>query len=202
MNWAGFRKRGDRARNHVGPSYVQSCIGTSLQTKGTEKDRTAGYLLNTSMLIGYARISTTEQTLDLQRDALEKAGCDQIFADRVSGTKAERKGLTEALSHLRAGDTLVVWRLDRLGRSLRHLIDTITALNDRGVGFKSLQENIDTTTSGGKLVFHIFGALAEFEREIIRERTQAGLKSARSRGKIGGRPKALTPKEVQMLNNM
>jgi DNA invertase Pin-like site-specific DNA recombinase len=158
--------------------------------------------LNTPMLIGYARISTTDQTLDLQRDALEKAGCDQIFTDKVSGTKAERKGLTEALSHLRAGDTLVVWRLDRLGRSLRHLIDTITKLHERGVGFKSLQENIDTTTSGGKLVFHIFGALAEFEREIIRERTQAGLESARSRGKVGGRPKALTPKEVQMLNNM
>jgi DNA invertase Pin-like site-specific DNA recombinase len=120
----------------------------------------------------------------------------------LSGTKEERKGLTEALSHLREGDTLVVWRLDRLGRSLRHLIDTITALDERGVGFKSLTENIDTTTSGGKLVFHIFGALAEFEREIIRERTQAGLQSARSRGKIGGRPKALTPKEVQILRNM
>ena len=120
----------------------------------------------------------------------------------LSGTKEERKGLTEALSHLREGDTLVVWRLDRLGRSLRHLIDTITALDERGVGFKSLTENIDTTTSGGKLVFHIFGALAEFEREIIRERTQAGLQSARSREKIGGRPKALTPKEVQILRNM
>jgi DNA invertase Pin-like site-specific DNA recombinase len=120
----------------------------------------------------------------------------------LSGTKEKRKGLTEALSHLREGDTLVVWRLDRLGRSLRHLIDTIIALDERGVGFKSLTENIDTTTSGGKLVFHIFGALAEFEREIIRERTQAGLQSARSRGKIGGRPKALTPKEVQILRNM
>jgi DNA invertase Pin-like site-specific DNA recombinase len=108
----------------------------------------------------------------------------------------------QALSHLRVGDTLVVWRLDRLGRSLRHLIDTITALDDRGVGFKSLTENIDTTTSGGKLVFHIFGALAEFEREINRERTLAGLASARSRGKVGGRPKALTPKEVQILRNM
>ncbi len=154
------------------------------------------------MLIGYARVSTHDQTLSLQKDALEKAGCDRIFTDTVSGTKAERKGLTAALSHLRAGDTLVVWRLDRLGRSLRHLIDTITALAERGVGFKSLQENIDTTTSGGKLVFHIFGALAEFEREIIKERTQAGLASARSRGKVGGRPKALTAKEVQMLRNM
>jgi DNA invertase Pin-like site-specific DNA recombinase len=154
------------------------------------------------MLIGYARVSTHDQTLHLQRDALEKAGCEKIFTDTVSGTKAERKGLTEALSHLRAGDTLVVWRLDRLGRSLRHLIDTVTELHDRGVGFKSLQENIDTTTSGGKLVFHIFGALAEFEREIIKERTLAGLQSARSRGKAGGRPKALTAKEVQMLRNM
>jgi DNA invertase Pin-like site-specific DNA recombinase len=154
------------------------------------------------MLIGYARISTQDQTLHSQRDALEKAGCEQIFTDTVSGTKAERKGLSEALSHLRAGDTLVVWRLDRLGRSLRHLIDTITTLDERGVGFKSLQESIDTTTSGGKLVFHIFGALAEFEREIIKERTQAGLASARSRGKVGGRPRALSAKEVQMLRNM
>jgi DNA invertase Pin-like site-specific DNA recombinase len=119
-----------------------------------------------------------------------------------SGTKAERKGLTDALSHLRQGDTLVVWRLDRLGRSLRHLIDTVTALQERGIGFKSLQESIDTTTSGGKLVFHIFGALAEFEREIIRERTNAGLSAARSRGKLGGRPKALTLKQVQMLRNL
>jgi DNA invertase Pin-like site-specific DNA recombinase len=154
------------------------------------------------MLIGYARVSTHDQTLSLQKDALEKAGCDRIFTDTVSGTKAERQGLTEALSHLRVGDTLVVWRLDRLGRSLRHLIDTITELHERGVGFKSLQENIDTTTSGGKLVFHIFGALAEFEREIIRERTRAGLVAARSRGRSGGRPKALTAKEVQMLRNM
>ena len=154
------------------------------------------------MLIGYARISTHDQTLALQKDALEKAGCEKIFTDTVSGTKAERKGLSEALSQLRSGDTLVVWRLDRLGRSLRHLIDTITKLADRGVGFKSLTENIDTTTSGGKLVFHIFGALAEFEREIIRERTTAGLDAARSRGKVGGRPKALSAKEVQMLRNM
>ncbi len=154
------------------------------------------------MLIGYARISTTDQTLALQKDALEKAGCEKIFTDAVSGTKAERKGLSEALSQLRSGDTLVVWRLDRLGRSLRHLIDTVTKLADRGVGFMSLTENIDTTTSGGKLVFHIFGALAEFEREIIRERTTAGLDAARSRGKVGGRPKALSAKELQMLRNM
>jgi DNA invertase Pin-like site-specific DNA recombinase len=154
------------------------------------------------MLIGYARISTHDQTLALQQDALKNAGCDRIFTDQVSGTKAQRKGLEEALSHLREGDTLVVWRLDRLGRSLRHLIDTITELGESGVGFKTLQENIDTTTSGGKLVFHIFGSMAEFERDIIRERTNAGLASARRRGRVGGRPKALTPTEVQILNNM
>src|SRR3954463_11362999 len=154
------------------------------------------------MLIGYARISTHDQNLDLQRDALTKAGCEQIYTDRVSGTKEMRLGLTDALSHLRARDTLVVWRLDQLGRSLRHLIDTVTDLQERGIGFKSLQENIDTTTSGGKLVFHIFGALAEFEREIIRERTQAGLHAARARGRSGGRPKALTDKQIQMLQHL
>jgi DNA invertase Pin-like site-specific DNA recombinase len=154
------------------------------------------------MYIGYARVSTEDQNLDLQRDALKKAGCEQIYTDRVSGTKAERKGLTEALSHLRTGDTLVVWRLDRLGRSLKHLIDTITQLQERGVGFKSLTESIDTTTTGGRLVFNIFASLAEFEREIIRERTNAGLSSARARGRSGGRPKALTEKQVQMLNNL
>ena len=150
------------------------------------------------MLIGYARVSTTDQTLDLQKDALEKAGCARIFTDTASGSKAERTGLDEALSHLREGDTLVVWRLDRLGRSLPHLIETITTLNNRGIGFKSITEAIDTTTSGGKLIFHIFGALAEFERDIIRERTQASLNAARARGRKGGRPKSLTPKKAQM----
>src|SRR5919112_337736 len=154
------------------------------------------------MLIGYARVSTNEQNLSLQRDALEKAGCKREFTDQVSGTKARRPGLEEAFSHLRSGDTLVVWRLDRLGRSLRHLIDTVTELQEKGIGFKSLQESIDTTTSGGKLVFHIFASLAEFEREIIRERTQAGLTAARARGKSGGRPKALTEKQVQMCRNL
>jgi DNA invertase Pin-like site-specific DNA recombinase len=151
------------------------------------------------MLIGYARVSTTDQTLALQQDALEKAGCERIFTDTASGAKSERVGLDEALSHLRKGDTLVVWRLDRLGRSLKHLIETITSLNDRKIGFKSITEAIDTTTSGGKLIFHIFGALAEFERDIIRERTQAGLSAARARGRKGGRPKALTPKKAQMV---
>src|SRR3954452_10540769 len=154
------------------------------------------------MLIGYARVSTDDQNLDMQRDALEKAGCEQIYTDRVSGTKDNRPGLTVALSHLRAGDTLVVWRLDRLGRSLRHLIDTVTGLQERGIGLKSLQESIDTTTSGGRLVFNIFGSLAEFEREIIGERTTAGLQAARARGRNGGRPKKLTVKQVQMLQHL
>jgi DNA invertase Pin-like site-specific DNA recombinase len=121
------------------------------------------------MLIGYARVSTHDQTLNLRLIASSKAGCEKIFTDQISGTKAERPGLAQALSHLRAGDTLVVWRLDRLGRSLRHLIDTVTELEQRRIGFKSLQENIDTTSPGGKLVFHIFGSLTEFEREVIKE---------------------------------
>ncbi len=157
------------------------------------------------MLIGYARVSTTDQTLALQQDALEKAGCIKIYTDTISGATIERKGLEEAISYLREGDTLVVWRLDRLGRSLKHLIDTITMLNNRKIGFKSLMENIDTTTSGGKLIFHIFGALAEFERDVIRERTQAGLAAARARGRLGGRPKtpALnTAKKVAMAQSL
>jgi DNA invertase Pin-like site-specific DNA recombinase len=148
------------------------------------------------MLIGYARVSTHDQTLNLQQDALTKASCTKIFTDTASGAKAERKGLDEALNYVRKGDTLVV--LDRLGRSLPHLISTITDLEERGIGFKSLTENIDTTTSGGKLIFHIFGALAEFERNLIRERTQAGLIAARARGRKGGRPKALTGKQLSI----
>lgn len=144
------------------------------------------------MLIGYARVSTQDQTLNLQKDALEKIGCNKIFTDTASGATTERQGLDEAIAYVREGDTLVVWKLDRLGRSLKHLIETITNLNNRKIGFKSLTENIDTTTSGGKLIFHIFGALAEFERDIIRERTKAGLQAARARGRKGGRPKAKT----------
>jgi DNA invertase Pin-like site-specific DNA recombinase len=147
------------------------------------------------MLIGYARVSTQEQTLNLQKDALEKIGCAKIFTDIISGSTTERSGLDEALVYVREGDMLVVWRLDRLGRSLKHLIETITNLNNRKIGFKSITENIDTTTSGGKLIFHIFGALAEFERDIIIERTQAGLQAARARGRLGGRPKALNQKK-------
>src|SRR5437764_9821874 len=150
------------------------------------------------MLNAYAPVSIQYQTVHLQKDALEKVGCTKIFTDTASGTKAERKGLDEALEYVREGDTLVVWRLDRLGRSLKHLIETITELNNRKIGFKSITENIDTTTSGGKLVFHIFGALAEFERDIIKDRTKAGLHAARARGRLGGRPKSLTGKKTEM----
>jgi DNA invertase Pin-like site-specific DNA recombinase len=141
------------------------------------------------MLVGYARVSTQEQTLALQQDALHKIGCERVFTDTASGAKADRLGLEEALGFVRPGDILVVWRLDRLGRSLKHLMETISRLQDQGIGFRSIQESIDTTTSGGKLIFHVFGALAEFERDLIRERTQAGLAAARARGRKGGRPR-------------
>src|ERR671915_313317 len=153
------------------------------------------------MLIGYARVSTHDQTLNLQQDALQKAGCSKIFTDTASGAKTERKGLDNALNYVRKGDTFVIWRLDRLGRSLPHLIATMTDLEERGIGFKSLTENIDTT-SGGKLIFHIFGALAEFERNLIRERTQAGLTAARARGHKGGRPHALTERQISIAQSL
>ena len=151
------------------------------------------------MKLGYARVSTTEQDLSLQLDALGDAGCEKIYEDRISGAKAERPGLQEALSYIRKGDTLVVWRLGRLGRSLKHLIETVNDLEERGIGFQSIQEAIDTTTSSGRLVSHIFGALAEFERNLIRERTHAGLEAARARGRKGGRPKALNTKKIELL---
>lgn len=151
------------------------------------------------MKVGYARVSTHEQNLSLQKDALKQAGCGKIFHDQVSGAKAERPGLTEAQAYVREGDTLVVWRLDRLGRSLKDLIETVTVLEERGVGIQSIQESIDTTTSGGRLVFHIFGALAEFERNLIQERTRAGLAAARVRGRKGGRPRALEEKKANLL---
>jgi DNA invertase Pin-like site-specific DNA recombinase len=154
------------------------------------------------MLAGYARVSTQEQTLHLQQDALKKAGCERVFTDTISGASQERKGLQEALTFMREGDTLVVWKLDRLGRSLKHLIETVNALSARGIGFRSLTEQIDTTTPGGKLIFHVFGALAEFERDLIRERTHAGLVAARARGRQGGRPQKLDEKQVQVLKRL
>ena len=153
-------------------------------------------------LLGYARVSTGEQELGLQHDALTAAGCARIFSDTASGALRDRPELARVLDHLRAGDTLVVWRLDRLGRSLRHLIDTVSMLAERGVGFRSLQESIDTTTPGGRLVFHVFAALAEFERDLIRERTNAGLAAARARGRKGGRPSVMTPDKLTVAREM
>ena len=148
-------------------------------------------------LIGYARVSTAEQKLEPQVDALKAAGCETVFEDVISGAKAERPGLNDALAFLRKGDTLVVWKLDRLGRSMKHLVETVTDLGDRDVGFRSLTEGVDTTTTGGTLVFHLFGALAQFERDLIVERTQAGLKAAATRGRKGGRKAVVTPQKLE-----
>jgi DNA invertase Pin-like site-specific DNA recombinase len=155
------------------------------------------------MLIGYARVSTDDQNLDLQRDALKAAGCEKIIEDKASGKAgSNRPGLDRAREMLRPGDTLVVWRLDRLGRSLRDLIELMGELEGQGVGFRSLTESLDTTTPGGKLVFHVFGALAEFERNLIRERTKAGLAAARARGKKGGRPRKLDQDQRALVLEM
>lgn len=148
------------------------------------------------MLVGYARVSTQDQNPNLQLDALKAAGCERTFVEKVSGTHRERPTLMAAIDYLRAGDTLVVWKLDRLARSMKQLIETIEVLERQGAGFRSLTEAIDTTTAGGRLVFHIFGALAEFERAMILERTRAGLDAARARGRGGGRPPKLTEEDV------
>ena len=152
-------------------------------------------------IIGYARVSTTEQNLDLQVDALKKEGCadHDIYIDKDSGAKADRPGLKACLAVLEPGDVFVVWKLDRLGRSMPHLIETITNFQGRGIGFWNLQEAMDTQTSGGRLIFNIFSSLADFERDLILERTQAGLKAARARGRTGGRPKSITPKTIRLI---
>lgn len=155
-----------------------------------------------NMLIGYARVSTHEQKLSLQLDALKKAGCEEIFTDKVSGAKETRPGLEKAFDTLQEGDTLVVWKLDRLGRSVKHLIEIVNQLNDNGINFKSLQESLDTTSSTGKLIFNIFASLAEFEKDLILERTQAGLKAARARGKLGGRPKKMNDEKLELAVKM
>lgn len=149
------------------------------------------------MKIGYARVSTQDQDPQLQLDDLQRADCEQVFSEKQSGSGKERPVLEQCLRTLRKGDTLVVWRLDRLGRSLKHLVEIISALEDRGIGFCSIKENIDTTTAGGRLVFHIFGALAEFEHALIRERTIAGLASARARGRVGGRKPSMSKVDVK-----
>ncbi|KTC71466.1 site-specific DNA recombinase, e14 prophage [Legionella quinlivanii] len=148
------------------------------------------------MLIGYARISTSSQNLDLQIDALQKAGCEKIFQDQISGSLINRPALELLLKEIRKGDVLIIWKLDRLGRSFKDLIDLVNTLLEKGVGIKSLNDPIDTTTPQGRLIFNIFGSLAEFERELIKERTIAGLEAARARGKKGGRPKGLSKKAL------
>ena len=154
------------------------------------------------MIIGYARVSTTDQDTALQVDALEAAGCERIYKEAKSGAMKERPELSRCLDIIRSGDTLVVWRLDRLGRSLKDLVEIISKLEAMEIGFRSLTEAIDTTTAGGKLIFHIFGALAEFERSLIQERTKAGLNAARARGRKGGRPKAMSDKDIKKAHAM
>lgn len=153
-------------------------------------------------MIGYVRVSKHEQNKDLQIDALKEAGCVKIFTDEMSGSKGERKGLSEVLAYVRPGDTFVVWKLDRAGRSLKNLIELLNALKHMDVEFMSLTEKIDTTTPGGKLIFHLMGALAEFERDLIRERTHAGLVAARARGRNGGRPRAIRNGKAALARRM
>ncbi len=149
-------------------------------------------------LVGYARVSTREQNYELQLDALHDFGCRKIFEEKLSAANRDRLQLKAALEYLRPGDTIVVWKLDRLARSLKQLIETVEMLSERGIGFSSITEKIDTTSSGGRLIFHVFGALAEFERSIIRERTTAGLNAARARGRVGGRPRALSAEDIHI----
>lgn len=154
------------------------------------------------MLIGYARVSTVDQNLALQRDALTEAGCEHIYTEQLSGAVTDRPELAAALKFARSGDTLIVWKLDRLARSVKQLIETVEKLRSRNIGFRSLTEAIDTTTAQGRLVFHMFSALAEFERSLIRERTQAGLAAARRQGRTGGRPPKLTPDDIEAAKAM
>ncbi len=154
------------------------------------------------MRIGYCRVSTSDQSTEPQEDELQRAGCEKIFRDVASGARASRPGLDEMIAHARKGDLIVVVRLDRLGRNLRDLLETVRTLERGGRGFKSLAENIDSTTAGGKLIFHIFASLAEFERALIRERTLAGLAAARARGRVGGRPKNTDTRKQAMAMSL
>ena len=154
------------------------------------------------MLIGYSRVSTDEQDLGLQTDSLENAGCERIFSDKTSGARADRPGLAEALSFVRAGDSLVVWKLDRLGRSLKHLVDLVGELKERGIEFRSLTDGIDTSTPAGRFFFHVMAALSEMERDLIAERTRAGLEAARKRGRVGGRRRKMTDAKVEAAKSL
>ena len=156
------------------------------------------------MKIGYARVSTGLQNLDLQKDSLNQFGCEKIFIDQLSGAKSKRSGLESAIEFARSGDLIIVWRLDRLGRNMEDLISIVNRLNERGISFHSLQENItmDKSSSTGQLMFHLFAAFAEFERNLILERSAAGLAAARARGRLGGRPKKLTNDDIQLLKTL
>jgi DNA invertase Pin-like site-specific DNA recombinase len=154
------------------------------------------------MLIGYARVSTDEQSLDLQLDALKAAGCKRIFTDKVSTTKANLPGLADALSHLRHADVLVIWKLDRLGRTVKGLVDFVADLHGRKIQFRSLTDGIDTTTPAGRFFFHVMASLAQMERELLAERTRAGLDAARRRGRVGGRKRRMTPGKVESARKL
>lgn len=154
------------------------------------------------MLIGYARVSTRDQNLDLQLDKLREAGCEKIFSDKASGVREDRPGLAEAIAYARSGDTLTVWKLDRLGRTMKSLIRFVDDLRESGVEFKSINEGLDTSTPGGRFTFHILGALAQMEAELVKERTMAGLQASRARGKLGGRPKKITPDQLVMARTL
>jgi DNA invertase Pin-like site-specific DNA recombinase len=154
------------------------------------------------MRIGYARVSTDDQSLDLQLDALKKAGCKRVFTDKASAAKGERVGLTGAISHLRSGDVLVIWKLDRLGRTVKGLVDFVADMQARGIQFRSLTDGIDTTTPAGRFFFHVMASLAQMERELMAERTRAGLDAARTRGRVGGRRRRMTPGKVESARNL
>lgn len=155
-----------------------------------------------TILIGYVRVSTREQSLDAQREALERASCDRIYSDRIGGTKADRPGLAEALDYARSGDTLVVWKLDRLGRSMKHMIDLATNLNERGINLRSLTDGIDTGGAAGRFFFHVMAALATMERDLMLERTHAGLESARRQGRVGGRRRKMTARKIESARRL
>jgi DNA invertase Pin-like site-specific DNA recombinase len=191
--WRKAGRRTTRAKRRLRPAAPKVARARSSDV---------GEITYKPMLIGYTRVSTVDQNLALQRDALTEAGCAKIFTEQMSGAAADRPALHDALEFARSGDTLIVWKLDRLARSMKQLIVTIEELRLRGIGFRSLTEALDTTTAQGRLVFHMFGALAEFERSLIRERTQAGLAAARRLGRTGGRPLKLTDDDIEAAKAM